>query len=283
MLGRFVNQQAEDHYFAGYEALALKWPVASETLDVQTRYGPTRVRRSGTAQGTPIVLLAGMMGTSLSWYPYVAELAARHTVHAIDAIGEPGRSIQTRALETDDDMAAWLDDVLTALGHDEVHLVGLSRGGFLALSQAVRATDRLASVIAFEPAGFRVIGARFILWSLTEMFQWLLPAAILRRVAPGSAEVRHSFRPLLFRGLKYKSHLPPQHVFTDDELRAIDVPTWLILGERSVIHRASEVAARVEKLNPRVRAEIVPKASHSLTMQRPELVIDRILDLVAAE
>ncbi|ONI81397.1 hypothetical protein ALI144C_18820 [Actinosynnema sp. ALI-1.44] len=135
-------------------------------------------------------------------------------------------------------------------------------------------------MIAFEPAGFSILGARFILWSLREMFQWLLPMPILRRVATGDPTVRHAFRPLLFSSLKYKQHVPPQHVFTDEELRAIDVPTYLILGERSVAHRSDEVAHRVTALNPNIRTEIVPKGTHSFSMRMPHIITSRILDLV---
>lgn len=283
MLGKFADQKAQERYFAAYAAILRKWPVPAEELDVETRFGSTRVRRSGTGQGAPIVLVPGIMGTSVSWYPYVAELAAQHQVYAVDPLGEAGHSIQTRPLETDDDLADWLADVLTGLGHEKVHLVGLSRGGFLALNLAIRSSDRLAGVIAFEPAGFAWIGTRFILWSFVEMLRWLLPAAILRRIASGDPAVRHTFRPLLFAGLRYKAHLPPQHLFTDDELRAIDVPTQLILAERSNIHRSREVAARAEPLNPKIHTEIVPRTTHLLTLQEPDLVISRILDLVEGE
>ena len=168
--------------------------------------------------------------------------------------------------------------MLTGLGHDRVHLVGLSRGGFLALNLASRSSDRLASVLAIEPAGFAWIGARFVLWSLVEMLRWLLPAAILRRIAAGDPAVRHTLRPLLFGGLKYKARLPPQHLFTDDELRAIAVPTLVVLADRSNIHRSRDVAARLEPLNPRVRTEVVPRTTHMLTLQKPDLVTALILD-----
>lgn len=280
MLGTFADQKARERYFATYAEILRKWPAPAEELDLETRFGPTRVRRSGTGQGTPIVLLHGIMGTSLSWYPHIAELAGRHTVYAVDTLGEPGHSIQTHPLQTNDDQANWLTDVLDGLGHEKVHLAGVSRGGFLALNLAIRSSDRIAGVTAIEPAGFALIGlTRFILWSSTEMFQWLLPAAVLRRIASGDPAVRHTLRPLLFGGLKYKAHLPPQYVFTDDELRAIEVPTRLVLGERSHIHRAREVAARVESLNPRIHPEVVPRTTHALPLQQPGLVTTRILDL----
>lgn len=166
------------------------------------------------------------------------------------------------------------------LGHEKFHLVGISRGAWLALDLATRSGDRIASVIAFEPGGFGTIGLRFVLWSFGQMFRWLLPAPILRRIMSGDPYVRRTLAPLVIRGLKYKPHFPPQYVFTDDELRAIDVPVHFVLAERNGVFDARELAARVEALNPRLRAEIVPKTTHALPLEEPELVISRILTLV---
>jgi len=226
------------------------------------------VRASGES-GQALVLLPGMMGTSLSWYPHVAVLAERHRVYAVDTIGEPGRSRQTAPVLTNDDCARWLTDVLDGLGLGQVRFAGVSRGGWLALNLAIREPARVAGVIAIEPAGFALIGYGFILWSLGEMIRWLRPRN------PG--DIRRVLRPLLFGGRKYRAHHPPQHLFTDDELRAIIAPTRIVLAERSVIHPAREVAARIGPLNPLVEVEVVPRATHALSLQRPELVTERIL------
>lgn len=282
MLGEFVDKKAEERFFATYDAILRKWPVPAEELDIATRFGPTRVRSCGPEDGPPIVLLSGGMGTSLSWYPHIAELAARHRIHAVDSIGEPGRSVQTAPIESTEDCADWLaeivDGVLAGTGHEKVHLAGVSRGGWLALNLATRSTDRIAGVVAIEAAGFGVIDRSFIWWSFREIFLWFLPKWVLRLVASGDPDVRHTVRPLLFAALKYKQRLPEMHLFGDDELSRIDVPTRIIVAERSVIHRAREVAARLGSLSPNIEVEVVPKTTHGLSLEKPELVTARILE-----
>lgn len=282
MLGEFVDKKAEERFYATYDAILRKWPVPAEERDIETRFGPTRVRSCGPEDGPPIVLLSGGMGTSLSWYPHIAELAARHRIHAIDSIGEPGRSVQTAPIQSTEDCADWLaevvDGVLAGTGHEKVHLAGVSRGGWLALNLATRSADRIAGVVAIEAAGFGVIDRSFIWWSFREIFLWFLPKWVLRLVASGDPDVRHTVRPLLFAALKYKQHLPEMHLFGDDELSRIDVPTRIIVAERSVIHRAREVADRLGSLNPHIEVEVVPKATHGLSLEKPELVTARILE-----
>ncbi|WP_410583553.1 alpha/beta fold hydrolase [Amycolatopsis sp. lyj-108] len=282
MLGEFIDKKAEERFFGVYDAILRKWPVPAEELDIRTSFGPTRVRRCGPQDGPPIVLLSGGMGTSLSWYPHIAELAVRHRIHAVDTIGEPGRSIQTAPIESTEDCADWLaevvDGVLAGTGHEKVYLAGVSRGGWLALNLATRATDRIAGVVTFEAAGFGAIGRSFIWWSFREIFRWFLPKWLLRLVSSGDPEVRHIVRPLLFGALKYKQRLPEMHLFSDDELSAIDVPTRIVVAERSVIHRAREVEARLGALNPHIDVEVVPKTTHGLSLEKPELVTARILE-----
>jgi pimeloyl-ACP methyl ester carboxylesterase len=268
MIGEFKNARSEERYLAAYDEIAVGWPVPVRDLDIGTRYGPTRVRASGAA-GPPIVLLPGLMGTSLSWYPHVAELAEQHRVFAVDTLGEPGRSRQTRPMPTAAECADWLADVLDGLGPGKFLLAGVSRGGWLALTLAARTPGRIAGVVAFEPPGFAPIGRRFLFWSVREVATWFDPRP--------RAAVRRTLRPLLFGGLKYRAHHPPEYLFTDDQLRAVTVPVRLVLGERSVIHSAREVEQRVNALNPLFDVEIVPRATHALPLQRPELVTARIL------
>ncbi|WP_103353453.1 alpha/beta fold hydrolase [Amycolatopsis sp. CA-128772] len=268
MIGGFRSARSENRYLAAYDRIAARWPVPVRDVDVGTRYGPTRVRVSGDT-GPPIVLLPGLMGTSLSWYPHVADLAARHRVYAVDTIGEPGRSRQTRPATTGDDCAGWLHDVLDGLGPGKFLLAGVSRGAWLALTLAARTPDRIAGVVAVEPPGFAPIGRRFLWWSVREVATWFDPRP--------RAAVRRTLRPLLFGGLTYRAHHPPEYLFTDEQLRAVAVPVRLVLGERSVIHAARDVEQRVEALNPLFDVEIVPRATHALPLQRPELVTARIL------
>jgi hypothetical protein len=58
------------------------------------------------------------------------------------------------------------------------------------------------------------------------------------------------------------------------------VPVHFVLAERNGVFDARELAARVESLNPLLHAEIVPKTTHALPLEEPELTISRILTLV---
>ena len=111
-VGRFANDRAREDYLRAYDAMEHLWPIPVERADVPTAYGSTRVRRSGSGDGMPLVLLHGLNGTSSSWHFAIEDLSRDREVIAVDVMGTAGRSIQTVPFLTDADFGEWFDDVL---------------------------------------------------------------------------------------------------------------------------------------------------------------------------
>ncbi len=105
------------------------------------------------------------------WAENLPGFAAERTVYALDALGDAGLSVQTRALEGGADQAAWLDQALAGLGAPKVHLVGHSFGGWSAANYAVRHPARVATLTLVEPV-FVFHGLRWRVYALS------LPASL---------------------------------------------------------------------------------------------------------
>ena len=155
-VGGFKTQAHRIEYEQVYDrVLQRDWPVPHEELDIDTAFGPTRVRRSGAGDGTPLVMVHPTTGSSLGWYPVVHHLCADRVVYTPDTIGTCGRSLQTAPVDSVEDLVAWLDQVIDGLGLERLHLLGYSEGGWIAGSYAALSTrrDQLASVTLVEPGG----------------------------------------------------------------------------------------------------------------------------------
>jgi len=114
---------------------------------VDTSYGQTFIRISGPQDGQPLVLLHGLSATSLMWMPNIVQWSACYRTYAFDTIGDSGRSIALKRMESPADYMRWLDEVLDALQfHARVHLLGVSYGGWLVGQYAIHAPKRLARV-----------------------------------------------------------------------------------------------------------------------------------------
>ena len=258
----FPNEKSRERYLATYEAL-LDWPVPHTELTVDTPYGATHVRRCG--DGPPLVLLHGAASTSLMWQSRVADLAARFTVHAVDTLGEAGRSVQTVPMPDARSHAEWLDAVLAGLGLDSAALVGVSRGGWLALNQAVHAPARVAAVTAFDPGGFAPTTWRTYRWMTVGLLLALSPRGVRKRFADSrryGAFVDETARKLVLAQLPFRPNGFVMSTFTDAELVAITVPTTVVLGGQSPLHDAVAVADRVRAVNPAIRVEVAPAVGH---------------------
>ena len=284
-VSRFKGDAQRDQYSAAYDRALAAWPSAPVQLDVPTRFGSTHVHSCGTPGGVPIVLLHAVAVSSPLWFANVGPLGEHHPVYAIDTITDAGRSAQTAPVRDGSDVATWLEETLAALGLREVHLIGLSYGGWMALNQACRSPGRIASVASVDPPG--AVGRM-------KMNVSFLPDAALAKFANSDAALHRLLQKLnngkapppviadlAIAGLRtFALKQPFPKRLTDQELSAIAVPTLYMLGDRSPVTNSARAVERVESLVPGVQVEVVAGAGHMLPVECPEVFNDRVLRFV---
>ncbi|MEU1312205.1 alpha/beta fold hydrolase [Streptomyces cinnamoneus] len=274
LISSFTGDEARMRVLAAYDRAMAFWPQPREQRDVETAFGTTRVHTYGAdGDGTPVVLLHGQSAGPAEWAPHVAALAEGRTVYAVDRVGEPGYSTQTAPIRTQDESAAWLEEVLAGLGLERVHLVGHSYGGWVALNHASRAPGRVASVTAYDPPrALAPLKPRFVLGAVASLigtdgfrYRWIdrliggtgLPAE------ESDAQIRFTAEAL--RGFRVRL-LPPQEMY-DEELATIEAPALVLLGGKSRVHDARRAERRARGVIPDVRAEVVPGAGHGIPVE----------------
>jgi pimeloyl-ACP methyl ester carboxylesterase len=112
--------------------------------------GDTAGHRSGS--GTPLLLLHGFSATWRAWKPLLPLLEPHHDVIAPTLLGHSGADPVADGIAPS--VEALADGVvaeLDRLGLDQVHVVGNSLGGWIALELARR--GRASSVVALSPGG----------------------------------------------------------------------------------------------------------------------------------
>ncbi|WP_332845789.1 alpha/beta fold hydrolase [Amycolatopsis mongoliensis] len=258
-------------------------PERTGQRDVTTAFGTARVYRFGSGTATPAVLLPGRAGTAVMWEPNLRAWLRRGPVYALDLIGEPGRSKQTAPIRDGADQARWLTSTLDALGHEKVHLVGYSFGGWLAADYAMRAVERLASLTLIDPV--RTFGElpvsllfRTTLALVPGVRRWGLPAFV--RWISGGAEVAPGdpVAAVIEAGMRtYRIALPAPELPADERLRSITVPVLALIAGKSAIHDAGKAAARARALLPCAQVEVWPGATHAIAGESAAAVNERVL------
>jgi len=101
----------------------------------------------GPADGAPLILSAGLGGSGNYWTPNLTALAQHYRVILYDHRGT-GRSDRTLpATVSVDDLARDILALMDGLGLDRAHLVGHAAGGVAGLALALKAPERLASLV----------------------------------------------------------------------------------------------------------------------------------------
>ncbi len=98
--------------------------------------------------GSPLLLLHGFTGSRIDWEPFVAEWSLRYQIIRIDILGhgrsaKPSEPLRYSMANVAGDLAA----ILAQLGLEQVHLLGYSMGGRLALYTAVQYPHLIHSLI----------------------------------------------------------------------------------------------------------------------------------------
>lgn len=289
----FRSAKAKEQYLKVYDLKAGNWPVPSESRLVSTSFGETFVRISGPAEAPPLVLLHGINGNSLQWITNVEALSARYRVFAVDNIYDCGRSVYTRAVKTPDDYVVWLDELFDALQlRNGINLMGLSYGGWLTTQYALRHPGRLEKIVLLAPVctvlplSYKWI-SRAVLCAVPHRYftrsfvYWLLEDTAKkgeagRKVLDEEAE----FAFLAYRSFKHRPMVNPT-VLSDEELQALKVPTLFLIGENEKIYSARKAIERLNRVAPRIRSEVIPKAGHDLTVVQAKLVNGKVLEFLS--
>lgn len=100
---------------------------------------------------------------------------------AVDLLGEAGLSVQDEPITGADDEAQWLDEALAGLWLDDVHLLGVSIGGWTAVNYGARRPGRAASLALLPVMTFAPIPLTAVVVSVA-MFVPRVPEWLRRRV-----------------------------------------------------------------------------------------------------
>ena len=288
----FKTEQAKDEYLKLYDERAKKWPVMSTTKMVNTSYGQTFVRISGSESAAPLVLMHGVGGNSLQWMPNVESLSKYYRVYAVDNVYDNGRSIPSKVMTNANDYVNWLGELYDELGlHDRINMVGLSYGGWITAQYALKFPNRLDKIVLLAPVGtvaqlspgwiVRAISVAIPLKLFSRNFVYWLAKDTVNSDEKGRAlieeHVDETF--MAVRSFKGKQMVNPS-VLTDEELQSIKIPTLFMVGENEKIYSPHEVLERLNRVAPQIQTKLIVNAGHDLTMVKAKTVNRLIIEFI---
>jgi pimeloyl-ACP methyl ester carboxylesterase len=276
---------ANKAYFEAYNATLELWNVPYEELYIPTTNGIAHVIISGPKNGEAVVLLHGMNASSTMWYPNIEALAKNHRVFAIDFILEPGKSYLYNDIESVEKVTAWYKEVLFALELDSFHLIGASRGGWLAVTLALQDQEKIKSLILLSPA---------------QTFTWIKPstdlikniitlfsskekqiAQSLESMSSNVANINEAYLKQYKLGMEMDSEnkfVTSMKPFSNSELKSLQMPVLVLIGDDDMINERRTVA--IANTLPKGKGEVIKNAGHFLSIDQAANVNEKMLDFL---
>jgi pimeloyl-ACP methyl ester carboxylesterase len=285
----FKSKKGETAYMAAYDAMMRYWPVPYESFDIPGPYGCTHLVASGPKDAPALVLLHGGRASLTMWSANVGDLSWEYRVYAVDIIGQPGKSIASTTFKTRADLVPWFTGLLDALKISKANLVGQSYGGWFALNYALRVPERVNKLALISPAAcFLPLNRQHALrGALMFFFPTRLAMKSFKRwetypenikdkgnLAFFNAKTEQLY--LGFKRYRCQGEATPD-IFSDDELKSLQTPTLVLIGQQEVIYDPVASIERARRLILHIQAGLVPHASHDLAYFQAGVVDERIL------
>jgi len=245
--------------------------------------GKYRIHYVEEGDGFPLVLIHGLAGDHTAWRPQIDALSGRHRVVAFDNRGA-GQSTQVDEPVTTADLAQDTLALMEALGISRAHIVGRSMGGSIAQHIALRAPERVQSLVLcasfarLDPLGVRV------LTNMREVLEWRGSWADHARhsvqnfVSPEFFNTQRERVAQIERLIGGETRLPACYVRqnhaclhhdTLDELQRIACPTLILAGGKDPICSLTATRWMSERI-PGAETVIFEKSSHFFLVEEAD-------------
>ncbi len=259
--------------------------------------GAARIAAEWAGAGQPVVFLHAGVADRRMWRHQLAALSSGHHVIAFDRRGFGDTPAVDEAYSQTDDLFAVLDRLVEP-GRPVV-LVGCSQGGRIALDAALASPGRVAGLVLIAPsvsgapsakpheAVGRLVDAIDLAETSGDLDQvnqleaalWLDgPLAEPGRVKEPARGLFLAMNGLALAAPAIGRVLEPASAW--DRLDRIAAPVRILCGDLDVPHIQARCRQLVAAL-PDARLEILSGVAHLPSVEQPELVTARLLDLLA--
>ena len=221
--------------------------------------------------GPPVILVHGGMGNSNYWGLQIPALARQYQVIVLDSRGH-GRSTRNREAITYHLMATDVLSLMDALHVTKAALVGWSDGAIIGLDIAIHHPDRLTKLFAFA-ANSDTSGVKDVDRDPVFNAYFSRTKEEYKKLSPTPTELK-VFSEQLDKMWDTEPH------FSDDQLRSIKVPTWIVDGDRDEVIKR-ENTDHMASLIPGAGELILPEVSHFALLQDPGQFNDALLHFLS--
>ena len=252
-----------------------------------------------TGEGFPLVLAHELAGSYESWEAQVRYFSSRYRVITYNARGYPPSDVPEKLDDySQEQVVEDLYLLLRHLGIQQAHIGGLSMGGNMTLFFGLRHPAMAKSLIVAGTGTGSTDSAQFKRQSegyaerleaegtagLSDYLRGPTRIRFMRKNPQGWKEFAEQFSrhsalgvALTLRGYQARR---PSVLSLESELRALQVPTLIILGDED--DPCLEPALFMKRLIPRSGLVVLPQTGHAANLEEPDLFNRSVSDFLTA-
>jgi len=232
---------------------------------VETPFGKTFVLCAPQAGKPSLVLLHGSTSNSATWLGVIPLYRKNFSVYCLDIPGEPGLSSEHRLKLSSDAPANWLASTLDALCIERSAFVGMSLGGWYALSFAIAHPERVTALSLISSAGIAAQKTGFIFKALLCMMLGKSGLQRLNKLIYYHVVVPE---PILEQQSLVAKHFNPVTealaLFSDEQLKKLTMPLQYFGGAHDVMLDTAAAVERLHVLLPNAQAHLLQTSGHAI-------------------
>jgi pimeloyl-ACP methyl ester carboxylesterase len=235
-----------------------------ERFEVETFLGKTSVLAKNRERKDlePVIFLPGGRTCGIFWdiNNNLAPLYEDFRIYLIDINGQPGLSDGNAPLLDSDGYGRWLKELAQGLGLKEANFVGASFGGSLIMKLGEVDNDLIKSAVMCNPPGFVNISLAprnlyyllmpLVLPSHKSVMNFLSKIVFHEDFTFDSKKRQQLAEFLVYTNMYFQMGAENPKPFSDETLRKLTAPTYLILDRDDIFIPQRKTAERAEKLLP---------------------------------
>ncbi|MCK5346013.1 MAG: alpha/beta hydrolase, partial [Candidatus Heimdallarchaeota archaeon] len=221
---------------------------------VKTRYGQTHVVNIGNQDSIPLVCLHGGNSNTPDMLISNIPMLENFNVFAIDTLGHPGKSDETRLSSNDLSYGFWLLDVIDALQLKTVNIYSGSFGAGIAIRLATVAPKKINKLSLFVPSGIAKGSKKDQLKLMIPYFRYKLRPTdqnlmkLCSTLMTRFDEQRVELLQAIFTHMNINPVMPrPAHTGELDNFLA---PTLIMAAKNDILFPAARVIPRAKEIFP---------------------------------
>lgn len=253
MTSIYKNNKAKTDLMNLYDEKLKSLQIDYTNIDVNTKFGRTRVVKTGNSTGTKIVLFHGFNAGAPITLEAVKGILSEYCFYVIETIGQTTKSEERVMNIKDDSFALWVDEVLEKLELEKVNVIGISYGAFIVEKLITHKPERIEKCVLVVPSGIvngdiwnstKKLTFPLIRWKITKSEKHL--KSFLNAFVPDDDDFLYRMLSVMMKGIKLDTRIP--ELLKPIEIENFKAPVYIIAAKNDVYFPGEKIVKRSKEL-----------------------------------